>query len=100
MTDNLSMSVPNAESAFHLFTAACYLLPLFGAWLADNVLGKYRVVLYLSAFYCLGLLRAGSCLGPFLSPCAAWRTVNRWQAIIDVNASYMWHREQFIIVKS
>ena len=55
MTDNLSMTVPNAESAFHLFTAACYLLPLFGAWLADNVLGKYRVVLYLSGFYCLGL---------------------------------------------
>jgi len=54
MTDDLSMSAPNAESAFHLFTAACYLLPLFGAWLADNVLGKYRVVLYLSGFYCLG----------------------------------------------
>jgi len=54
MTDNLSMSVPNAESAFHLFTAACYLLPLFGAWLGDNVLGRYRVVLYLSGFYCLG----------------------------------------------
>lgn len=54
MTDNLYISVPNAEAALHAFTAACYALPLLGAWIADNIIGKYAVVLYFSGFYCLG----------------------------------------------
>lgn len=56
MTDILLVKPSTAESVFHLFTAACYLLPLLGGWLADNVLGKYKVVLYLSVFYCLGII--------------------------------------------
>ena len=54
MTGSLGMQTSNAESAFHVFTAACYLLPLGGAWLADNVFGKYPVILYLSVVYCFG----------------------------------------------
>ena len=57
MTEDLMMTAPNAEAAFHIFTAVCYLLPLIGAWLADTYFGKYAVVLYLSGFYCLGRAR-------------------------------------------
>jgi proton-dependent oligopeptide transporter, POT family len=38
----------------HNFVAAVYFLPLFGAILADWLLGKYRTILFLSLFYCLG----------------------------------------------
>ena len=54
MTEYLHMTASDAEAAFHIFTAICYGLPLFGAWLADNVFGKYAVIMYLSGFYCLG----------------------------------------------
>ena len=54
MTEHLRMSAADAESAFHAFTAACYLLPLLGGWLADNVFGKYLVILYISFLYCIG----------------------------------------------
>ena len=54
MTEYLHMSPSNSEAAFHVFTGICYGLPLIGAWLADNVFGKYAVIMYLSGFYCLG----------------------------------------------
>jgi POT family proton-dependent oligopeptide transporter len=38
----------------HNFVAAVYFLPLFGAILADWLLGKYRTILFLSLFYCIG----------------------------------------------
>ena len=43
-----------ATSDYHLFTAAAYALPMVGAILADRLLGKYRVILWLSLVYCLG----------------------------------------------
>lgn len=43
-----------AKSTFHLFVFGVYLFPLFGGWLADRVLGKYRTILSLSLVYCLG----------------------------------------------
>lgn len=54
MTGSLGMQDSSAESAFHMFTAACYLFPLVGAWIADNYFGKYPVILYLSLVYCTG----------------------------------------------
>lgn len=48
------MSEHEAQGYFHLFVSAVYLMPLFGALLADGLLGKYRTILYLSLFYCLG----------------------------------------------
>ncbi len=50
------MSEHEAQVYFHLFVSAVYLMPLFGALLADSVLGKYRTILYLSLFYCFGHL--------------------------------------------
>lgn len=49
-----TMSEHEAQGYFHLFVSAVYIMPLFGALLADGLLGKYRTILYLSLFYCLG----------------------------------------------
>lgn len=48
------MSENEAQGYFHLFASAVYLMPLFGALLADGLLGKYRTIIYLSLIYCLG----------------------------------------------
>ena len=54
MTGVLAMSEQDAVTVGHLFNACIYVLPLFGAWLADRFLGRYRMILYVSLFYCLG----------------------------------------------
>ncbi len=43
-----------AQGYFHLFVSAVYFMPIFGALLADGVLGKYRTIISLSLVYCLG----------------------------------------------
>ncbi len=48
------MSEYEAQGYFHLFVSAAYIMPIFGALLADGYLGKYRTILFLSLFYCLG----------------------------------------------
>lgn len=48
------MSDADASDWYHRFTFWVYLTPLFGAVLADWVLGKYRTIMLLSLVYCLG----------------------------------------------
>lgn len=50
-TDN-----PNAHAneQTHAFIAMAYLLPLVGGMLSDWFWGKYKTILYLSLFYCVG----------------------------------------------
>ena len=48
------MSEHEAQGYFHLFVSAVYFMPVFGALLADGVIGKYRTILFLSLFYCVG----------------------------------------------
>ncbi|MGR9114390.1 MAG: POT family MFS transporter [Gammaproteobacteria bacterium] len=48
------MTEHEAQGYFHLFVSASYFMPLFGALLADGVWGKYKTILFLSLFYCLG----------------------------------------------
>ncbi len=43
-----------ANDFVHSFAALGYALPIVGALLADWVVGKYRVILYLSLLYCVG----------------------------------------------
>src|SRR5207248_4163683 len=45
-----------ADSAtwVHLFKAGCYFLPLLGGFLADQYLGKYRLIVIFSIPYILG----------------------------------------------
>ena len=38
----------------HLFFAGVYLFPLLGAIVADRLLGKYNVILWVSLLYCVG----------------------------------------------
>ena len=48
------MKQDEAKAYYHLFVSAVYITPLFGALLADTVLGKYRTIIILSLAYCLG----------------------------------------------
>jgi proton-dependent oligopeptide transporter, POT family len=49
-------TMTDSEASFwsHQFVSAVYYMPIFGALLSDGLLGKYRTILYLSGFYCLG----------------------------------------------
>ncbi len=44
----------HATQVAHLFYAGAYLFPLIGAILADRVLGKYRVIFWVSLLYVFG----------------------------------------------
>jgi POT family proton-dependent oligopeptide transporter len=48
------MSENEAQGYFHLFVSIVYFMPLFGALLADGLLGKYQTIIFLSLIYCLG----------------------------------------------
>ena len=48
------MTEEEAKVWFHGFISAAYCFPIIGAILSDTLLGKYRTILLLSFFYCLG----------------------------------------------
>jgi POT family proton-dependent oligopeptide transporter len=48
------MTEAQANAWYHTFVSVVYFLPLLGAFLADAVLGKYRVIFWLSIVYCFG----------------------------------------------
>lgn len=50
----LSFTQNKAMTVFHFFIMAAYFFSLFGGVLSDNVLGRYRTILYLSVLYCVG----------------------------------------------
>jgi len=43
-----------AKGIYHLFVSANYFFPLFGGFLADRFVGKYRTIFWLSLIYCMG----------------------------------------------
>lgn len=43
-----------ATAVTHLFMAGVYAFPMIGAILADRLLGKYKVILWVSLIYCAG----------------------------------------------
>ncbi|XP_015121524.1 peptide transporter family 1 isoform X2 [Diachasma alloeum] len=58
-----------ATVIYHIFTMFVYFFPLFGAMLADSVLGKFRTIFYLSIVYALGqLLLSASAVPTFGLP--------------------------------
>lgn len=59
-----SISGTQAVGYFHQFASWVYFTPLFGALISDIFLGKYRTILFLSVFYCLGH-GALACMGLF-----------------------------------
>ena len=56
LSDTAGTPMPKAEAIarYHDFTFWVYLTPVFGAYIADRFLGKYRTILSLSIVYCLG----------------------------------------------
>jgi POT family proton-dependent oligopeptide transporter len=54
MVQYLLIKESEATAVYHYFAAACYLLPVLGAYISDRFLGKYKTILYLSIIYCLG----------------------------------------------
>ena len=50
----LNDATVRATQITHLFFAGVYAFPMIGAILADRLLGKYRVILWVSMIYCAG----------------------------------------------
>ncbi|MFA5266131.1 MAG: hypothetical protein WC378_20095 [Opitutaceae bacterium] len=50
----LALAKAHATQVHHLFIAGVYLFPMIGAILADRLLGKYKVILWVSLIYCAG----------------------------------------------
>lgn len=48
------MNEHEAQGYYHLFISAVYFMPIFGALLADGLIGKYKTILIISLFYCFG----------------------------------------------
>lgn len=54
LTQMLKMDDNTATAIYHAFNMLCYFSPLFGAMLADSLLGKYKTILYVSIIYAIG----------------------------------------------
>ncbi len=54
MVKYLMMAENQSKEIYHLFIGANYFMPLIGAYIADRYWGKYKTILYISLFYCLG----------------------------------------------
>merc|ERR1712241_1442921 len=52
----LHFSEDVSTEVYHAFSGLCYITPIFGAMLADQVLGKYRTIFWISLIYVLGHL--------------------------------------------
>jgi POT family proton-dependent oligopeptide transporter len=52
--DVLADARARSTEVVHLFIAGVYAFPLFGAIIADRLLGKYRTILWVSLIYCAG----------------------------------------------
>jgi POT family proton-dependent oligopeptide transporter len=50
----LGQSADVSTEINHLFVFVNYFMPLFGAWLSDRIVGRYRTILWVSLFYCAG----------------------------------------------
>ncbi|XP_063979050.1 peptide transporter family 1-like isoform X3 [Diachasmimorpha longicaudata] len=69
LKNKLDYSDNTATVIYHIFTMFVYFFPLFGAMLADSVLGKFRTIFYLSIVYALGqLLLSASAVPTFGLP--------------------------------
>lgn len=60
MIDKLGYSDANSSSVASLFTAACYVLPIVGGYIADRWLGKFKTIIYFAIPYICGHLVLGT----------------------------------------
>ncbi len=59
LTTVLMYQKSEGAAIMQFFIAACYLAPLFGGWLADRYLGRFKTILYFSVPYIAGHLILG-----------------------------------------
>jgi len=52
----LHFSEDRSTVIYHTFAMLCYFMPLFGAMIADQLLGKFKTIVYISFIYVLGHL--------------------------------------------
>lgn len=60
MIDELGYTDANSSTVASFFTAACYLLPIAGGYIADRWLGKFRTIIYFAIPYILGHIILGT----------------------------------------
>lgn len=53
LTDSLGQSMATAAANVNAWTGAASLCPLFGAFVADSFLGRYRMIIVASLLYTL-----------------------------------------------
>ncbi len=54
ITNVLLKTQDDVTNIIALFSAANYFMPMLGAWVSDRYWGRYRTILWISLFYCLG----------------------------------------------
>ncbi|XP_043801458.1 peptide transporter family 1 isoform X2 [Apis laboriosa] len=54
LKNQLMYSSNTSTVIYHIFSMMVYFFPLFGAMLADSLLGKFRTIFYLSIVYAIG----------------------------------------------
>ena len=52
----LHLSEDKSTSIYHTFAMLCYFTPIFGAMIADQFLGRFKTIVYISMIYVLGHL--------------------------------------------
>lgn len=60
MIDKLGYTDANSSTVASFFTAACYLLPIAGGYIADRWLGKFRTIIYFAIPYIMGHIILGT----------------------------------------
>ncbi|KAK9745536.1 POT family [Popillia japonica] len=76
LTDILLFSNDDAKVIYHAFTMLVYFFPVFGAMLADSLLGKFKTIFYVSIIYACGnIILAMSACPPLNFPAVAFSMV-------------------------
>ncbi|XP_071054882.1 peptide transporter family 1 isoform X2 [Onthophagus taurus] len=76
LVDILLFSKPDAKIIYHTFTMFVYFFPIFGAMLADSLLGKFYTIFYVSIIYAIGnIVLAMSAAPPLNFPMVAFSMV-------------------------
>ncbi len=60
MIDELHYADANSATVASLFTAACYVLPIVGGYVADRWLGKFKTIIYFAVPYIMGHIILGT----------------------------------------
>jgi POT family proton-dependent oligopeptide transporter len=60
MVNKLGFTDANSATIVSFFTAACYILPIVGGYIADHYLGKFKTIIYFAIPYIMGHIVLGT----------------------------------------